>query len=93
MTSEMEFETGVAVDPCCNSSLCFCSDCSGDLRCYQRHGYDPIPGCVGEGTEGWDYCYDLADEKWSGLQFSLTNQIKKGADLTWGNLLGVSFEW
>jgi hypothetical protein len=34
------------------------SDCAGDLKCFQRDGTTPVPGCLGTGTAKWDYCYD-----------------------------------
>jgi len=33
-------------------------DCSGDLVCYQRDAYEQVPGCIGWGSAGTDYCYD-----------------------------------
>lgn len=34
-------------------------ECQGDLECFQRPQDDvsPVPGCVGEGMAGRDYCY------------------------------------
>jgi len=32
--------------------------CRSGLKCFQRTGYTPVPGCGGEGTKDWDYCYD-----------------------------------
>jgi len=32
------------------------SDCSGDLVCFERSEYEPVPGCVGAGNNGVDYC-------------------------------------
>ena len=26
------------------------------LRCFERNGYDPVPGCEGDGSQGSDYC-------------------------------------
>ena len=36
------------------------ADCAGDLECFSRDALEPVPGCSvsGDGTEGWDYCYD-----------------------------------
>ena len=36
--------------------LISCTDCKGDLICEQRDAYEEVPGCVGEGLEGYDYC-------------------------------------
>ena len=33
------------------------SDCSFGLKCFQRSGYTPVPGCSGTGVFDWDYCY------------------------------------
>merc|ERR1711971_1081299 len=32
------------------------SDCADGLMCYQRDGYDSVPGCAGGGSSGQDYC-------------------------------------
>lgn len=32
------------------------TDCEGDLVCYSRSNFDPVPGCQGEGEESFDYC-------------------------------------
>ena len=34
------------------------SQCISGLKCFQRNGYEKIPGCSGSGTRGWDYCYN-----------------------------------
>jgi hypothetical protein len=34
------------------------SDCAGGLKCMQRNGNQPVPGCVGSGFVGEDFCYD-----------------------------------
>lgn len=31
-------------------------DCGALLVCFQRTDTELIPGCVGAGVEGWDYC-------------------------------------
>ncbi|GKY97739.1 hypothetical protein MPSEU_000732100 [Mayamaea pseudoterrestris] len=36
-------------------------DCTGDLRCWVRTYYEPVPGCEGFGTRDRNYCYDAAD--------------------------------
>jgi len=33
------------------------SDCEGDLRCFSREQNEPVPGCVGNGSTGVNYCY------------------------------------
>ena len=33
-------------------------ECSGDLKCYQRDDYKPVPGCDGGGGFKVDYCFD-----------------------------------
>jgi len=32
------------------------SDCAGGLRCFQRQGFVPVPGCSGRGIQDFDYC-------------------------------------
>lgn len=32
------------------------TDCEGDLVCYSRSAFDPVPGCEGDGEENFDYC-------------------------------------
>ena len=34
------------------------SQCISGLKCFQRNGYEKIPGCSGSGKSGWDYCYN-----------------------------------
>ena len=31
--------------------------CAEGLKCFQRDGYESIPGCAGRGKKAWDYCY------------------------------------
>lgn len=33
------------------------NDCDGALKCLQRDGFEAIPGCVGSGVSGYDYCF------------------------------------
>ena len=33
-------------------------DCKGQLKCFQRNGYEKVPGVNGRGVRGYDYCYD-----------------------------------
>ena len=33
-------------------------ECQGDLVCFLRTGDEPVAGCSGESSPGWDYCYD-----------------------------------
>ena len=32
--------------------------CAIGLKCFQRSGYETIPGCKGQGKFDWDYCYN-----------------------------------
>ena len=34
------------------------NECAPGLKCYQRSGVEPVPGCAGAGYSGNDYCYD-----------------------------------
>lgn len=37
-------------------------ECAGNLKCFQRDGFETVPGCFGGGTvSGMDFCYDEAD--------------------------------
>ena len=43
------------------------TDCMKGLVCMQRNGYENVPGCVGKGVRGADYCVDpvaLKKGKW-----------------------------
>lgn len=31
-------------------------ECEGDLECFERDGFEPVPGCAGDGEYGHDYC-------------------------------------
>ena len=33
------------------------TDCFGNMKCFQRNGTTPVPGCSGTGTPDVDYCY------------------------------------
>ena len=35
------------------------SDCSGNLKCFQRSGTEAVPGCEGSGVSGKDYCFEV----------------------------------
>jgi hypothetical protein len=42
------------------------SQCAGNLKCWQRDGNEPIPGCIMGGSgdiSSHDYCYDPEDNK------------------------------
>ena len=45
---------GVCEGDCDNNS-----ECAGDLYCFQRSANEVVPGCVGAGVRGKDYCYKL----------------------------------
>ena len=34
------------------------AQCATGLKCFQRTGFTSVPGCSGNGTADWDYCYD-----------------------------------
>ena len=35
------------------------SDCDAGLKCFERDGYESVPGCSGSGKKGWDYCTNV----------------------------------
>ena len=51
--SDSDSDSGSGADSDCDSD----SDCSFGLKCFQRSGYTPVPGCSGTGVFDWDYCY------------------------------------
>mmetsp|Transcript_11367 Transcript_11367/g.16304 ORF Transcript_11367/g.16304 Transcript_11367/m.16304 type:complete len:530 (+) Transcript_11367:236-1825(+) len=45
----------------CTSCLGSCEsnfDCAGELQCFMRRNGEPIPGCLGQGKFGQNYCYN-----------------------------------
>jgi hypothetical protein len=38
------------------------SECEGDLICYNRDLFNPVPGCSGDGYANSDYCIDARDQ-------------------------------
>jgi hypothetical protein len=47
-----------AGNPCgeCSGDCDDDSSCDGDLKCFQRDNFERVPGCAGNGQDGWDYC-------------------------------------
>ena len=35
------------------------SDCDAGLKCFQRDGYESVPGCSGKGKKDYDYCTNV----------------------------------
>lgn len=33
------------------------SDCASGLFCFERNGFENIPGCIGSGQQAFDYCF------------------------------------
>ena len=33
------------------------TECKGGMKCFQRTGMEAVPGCLGTGSSGRDYCY------------------------------------
>ncbi|CAE7607380.1 unnamed protein product [Symbiodinium sp. CCMP2592] len=58
--------------PRCAGECDYDSDCAGTLKCFQRNGFTPVPGCSGTGEKDWDYCYDPAMHHGSGVQIGST---------------------
>ena len=57
-------------------------DCNAGLRCFQRDGNEPVPGCSGIGNKGWDYCYHATPPPpISPPTVSISNKAKRIADL------------
>eukprot|EP00541_Cyclophora_tenuis_P002327 CAMPEP_0116544916 /NCGR_PEP_ID=MMETSP0397-20121206/2377_1 /TAXON_ID=216820 /ORGANISM="Cyclophora tenuis, Strain ECT3854" /LENGTH=99 /DNA_ID=CAMNT_0004069169 /DNA_START=318 /DNA_END=614 /DNA_ORIENTATION=- len=46
-------------EPCslCQGDCDGNSQCGPGLKCYQRNGFETVPGCSGSGSFGVDYCY------------------------------------
>jgi len=38
--------------------LTFALECTPGLKCFKRQGIEHVPGCIGDGVHGRDYCYD-----------------------------------
>lgn len=49
------------------------SDCAGSLQCFQRNGFTPVPGCVGQGVSNMDYCVETTPL--SGTAWTPTNKL------------------
>jgi hypothetical protein len=58
------------------------SDCQEGLKCFQRSGYTPVPGCSGDGSYGSDYC--------TGPRRTLPPQSSNGIIL-WGDSHGETY--
>ena len=58
------------------------AQCKGDLKCFLRTGFTPVPGCSGTGIEDWDYCYDATgseeldgdDDNWASNTLDACNK-------------------
>jgi len=37
------------------------SDCSGNLKCFERSGTEAVPGCEGSGVSAKDYCFEVPE--------------------------------
>lgn len=48
--------------PICSGDCDEDTDCAQGLQCFQRDGWEFVPGCSGRGMRGWDYCYDKSTE-------------------------------
>jgi len=49
-----EYSTCTACFGSCDSDF----DCAGELQCFKRRSDEPIPGCLGTGKDGQNYCYN-----------------------------------
>lgn len=64
------------------------SDCKGELRCFFRSGFKPVPGCQGEGVANKDYCYDPNGE----YEATTTSRISGVGDVKILDLSSASFK-
>ena len=48
--------TSSAPCPVCSGDCDSDSQCEGGATCFQRDGYEAVPGCRGQGHTTWDYC-------------------------------------
>lgn len=44
--------------PVCGGDCDSDGECAGELKCFQRRSYEPVPGCEGVGIRGNDYCFN-----------------------------------
>ena len=51
------------------------SDCASGLRCFQRNGLTPVPGCSSSGTFDFDYCILVPELKDFGRPTPLASQL------------------
>ncbi|CAL6391806.1 unnamed protein product [Bathycoccus prasinos] len=66
----------------CEGDCDYDSDCDAGLRCFQRDGYESVPGCSGKGKKGWDYCYQATPlPPISQPKVSISNKANRVADL------------
>jgi hypothetical protein len=66
----------------CEGDCDYDSDCDAGLRCFQRDGYESVPGCSGSGKKGWDYCYQATPlPPISQPKVSISNKANRVADL------------
>ena len=64
--------------------------CMAGLRCFLRQGKEPVPGCSGEGTSGWGYCYDPVITQCT--KKTVVDCIEPGTFFQQGNS-GVENDW
>jgi hypothetical protein len=53
-----DYEDDIGTYPigACSADCDTDEDCAGSLRCFERNADEPVPGCVGNGEEGYFYC-------------------------------------
>jgi len=49
----------------CQGSCFYDTDCMEGLRCFQRDGYEEVPGCSGQGKNSANYC--ISDANWEAV--------------------------
>mmetsp|Transcript_39843 Transcript_39843/g.67952 ORF Transcript_39843/g.67952 Transcript_39843/m.67952 type:complete len:336 (+) Transcript_39843:113-1120(+) len=89
------FRLGLCEGDCDNDS-----DCEGDYHCYRRNMFTTVPGCVGKGARGKDYCYDPQDrrkisavEHFVGVKEEIDSSCGHTKASTWAFALSILLMW
>jgi len=52
------------------------ADCVGNLKCFERNGFTPVPHCLGTGKADWDYCYDSKEPELQDVAITPTGPLE-----------------